>query len=61
MSRVYGWDERDYRLWSEIQQLPSYGLIAPNDHAISLAEVVKVMEKQAERRGADGWERGKKS
>lgn len=42
-----GWDERDYRLWSEIQQLPSYGLHCPNDHMISLNDVVRVMEEQA--------------
>jgi hypothetical protein len=45
-----GWDERDYRLWSELQQLPSWGLIAPNDHCISLKQVVALMEEQAKER-----------
>jgi hypothetical protein len=47
MSRVKGWDERDYKLWSDLQSLPSYALIAPNDHAISLRQVVALMEKHA--------------
>ena len=41
MSRINGWDERDYQLWSDIQSLPSYGLIAPNDRMISFNKVVK--------------------
>jgi hypothetical protein len=45
--RVWGWDERDYKLWSELQQLPSFCLIAPNDHGVSLKQVVEVMEAHA--------------
>lgn len=46
------WDERDYRLWSEIQCLPSYGLIPGpgNDRMVSLNAVVDEMKNQAEKR-----------
>lgn len=53
MTKVNGWDERDYKLWSEIQQLPSYGLLpGKNNRMISFAEVVKLMESQAESRAS---------
>lgn len=50
--RVRGWDERDYMLWSELMQLPSYGLIA-NDREnpmLSRKEVIKLLEQAAEKR-----------
>lgn len=47
---VKGWDERDYGLWSELQQLPYYGLIAPDDCMISRKQVVALMEQQALKR-----------
>jgi hypothetical protein len=58
VSATKGWDERDYKLWSDIQALPSYGLIAPadeafghrNDRMISLKQVVELLEKHAQRR-----------
>lgn len=50
--RVNGWDERDYKLWSSIQQLPSYGLIANNadNPMVSRQAVIKLLEKAAEER-----------
>lgn len=46
-----GWDERDYRLWSELQQLPSYGLNGKgSDCLISRQEVVELMASLAEKR-----------
>lgn len=50
LKRSLGWDERDYRLWSEIYVLPSFGLIASNDRMISLAQVRTLLEKHAEAR-----------
>ena len=47
---VWGWDSRDYRLWSEIQSLPSYGLLGGGDRMISFAAVVKCMEEEAKKR-----------
>lgn len=44
------WDERDYKLWSELQQLPSYGLIG-NSHYVSCAEVEKLLVRLAKERG----------
>ena len=49
-NRTLGWDERDYKLWSEIRSLPSYGLISGLDPMISLDAVCKVLEKHAEER-----------
>lgn len=47
-----GWDERDYLLWSELQGLPSYGLLpGPDpDWMISLKSAVEAMEKLAKKR-----------
>lgn len=45
-----GWDERDYLLWSQLMQLPSYGLIAGGDRMISRDSVEKLMVVAAERR-----------
>jgi len=55
MARVNGWDERDYKLWSDLQALPSYGLIMPSDHMISFREVVALMEKHAIARFEGGF------
>lgn len=44
------WDERDYKLWSELQQLPSYGLIG-NSHYVSCSEVEKLLVRLAKERG----------
>ena len=52
MTKVIGWDERDYELWSEICGLPSYGLIA-NDQEnpmLSRKEVIRCIEEQARKR-----------
>ena len=57
MSRINGWDERDYQLWSDIQSLPSYGLIAPNDRMISFNKVVKLLELHAEKRFEKDWKK----
>lgn len=55
--RVHGWDERDYRLWSDIQGLRSYGLIAgyKPDHMISCNEVISLLERAAEKRFEAEW------
>ncbi len=48
-----GWDKRDYELWSDVQQLPSYGLIAGgggSDRMVSRAQVIALLETHAERR-----------
>ena len=52
MSKINGWDERDYKLWSEIQSLPSYGIIAgcPDNPMLSRKDVFKLLEKAAEER-----------
>jgi hypothetical protein len=52
MSRINGWDERDYKLWSEIRSLPSYGLVAGNSDNPMLArkEVLMLLELAAEER-----------
>lgn len=49
MNRVRGWDERDYKLWSQIQCLQSYGLAAGHK-MIREDDVVAVMENQAKQR-----------
>ena len=54
MKTPYGWDKRDYDLWSELQQLPSYGLIAGGDgtdRMISRHQVVALLMKNAAARG----------
>ena len=45
------WDERDYKLWSDIQQLPSFGRLANDDRMISLKDVGDVLEAHATKRG----------
>ncbi len=47
---VNGWDERDYKLWSKVRCLPSYGLIAPNDRMISQKAVEELLRVQAKER-----------
>lgn len=50
--RVNGWDERDYELWSDLMQLPSYGLIAndADDPMLSRRQVIALVEKRARER-----------
>ena len=52
---VNGWDERDYELWSKIQSLPSYGLVAgrADNPMISRKEAVRLLEQAAEKRFFD--------
>lgn len=47
-----GWDERDYKLWSEIQSLPSFGLVGGRSDNPMLArkDVIGLLEKAAEGR-----------
>jgi hypothetical protein len=47
--KVNGWDERDYRLWSQIQSLPSYGLVGgrADNPMIALKDVVGLLESAA--------------
>lgn len=47
-----GWDERDYKLWGELMNLPSYGLAANNADNPMLArkDVIRLLEKAAEKR-----------
>ena len=52
MTRTNGWDERDYKLWSAIGVLPSYGRINATDHLISLYQVEELLRKHAEERFA---------
>jgi hypothetical protein len=51
--RPYGWDERDYKLWSEIQSLPSFGIISDSvrNWMISFKDVERCMETAAKKRG----------
>lgn len=57
MNRTNGWDERDYKLWSQIQSLPSYGLVAGSSDNPMLArkDIVRLLEEAAEKRFADEW------
>jgi 2-C-methyl-D-erythritol 4-phosphate cytidylyltransferase len=50
--RINGWDERDYRLWSGLQSLPSYGIVAGDSMNPMLArkDVERLLEKAAEKR-----------
>ncbi len=50
-----GWDKRDYELWSAIQQLTSYGLIAgdADNIMISRKETLALLETHAEQRYAN--------
>lgn len=50
MSRSRGWDERDYRLVSQIRCLPSFGLIGDGDHMVSLKQVERTIENLAANR-----------
>jgi hypothetical protein len=49
---INGWDERDYKLWSALGGLPSYGRKDKTDHLISLAEVEALLRNHAEERFA---------
>lgn len=53
MNRVYGWDERDAKLWGALQSLPHYGLIANqrDNPMLSRKDVEKLLEQQAKERG----------
>lgn len=55
MKRINGWDERDYKLWSELQSLPHYGLVAgrANNPMLSRKDVVRLLEDAAKKRFAD--------
>jgi len=50
--RINGWDERDYSLWSELQSLPSYGLVAGDSKNPMLArrDVERLLQQAAENR-----------
>lgn len=50
--KTNGWDERDYKLWSDLGQLPSYGRIDKTDHLVSLNQVEELLRKHAEKRYA---------
>lgn len=50
--RTNGWDERDYKLWSAIGVLPSYGRVNGTDHLVSLHQVEELIRKHAEERFA---------
>lgn len=52
MNKPNGWDERDYKLWSAIRSLPSYGLVAEDvsNPMISSRDVIKLLELAAEER-----------
>ena len=57
--RVNGWDERDYSLWSAVQQLPSYGIVFTSsrgdDVMVSRNSVIELIKKAAEARLERGW------
>jgi hypothetical protein len=50
--RINGWDERDYKLWSALQSLPHYGLVAnqSNNPMLARKDVEQLLEKFAEER-----------
>lgn len=50
MTRTLGWDERDYKLWSDLGVLHSYGRINRTDHLVSLHQVEELLRKHAEER-----------
>jgi hypothetical protein len=59
--RTNGWDERDYELWSALQCLPSYGLIAGgdgSDRMVSRKAVEKLLRIAAEKRFEEEWKTG---
>ena len=49
-SETTGWDERDYKLWSDLGQLKSYGRLNKIDHMVSLREVEELIRSHAEER-----------
>ena len=51
---INGWDERDYKLWSALRVLHSYGRKSRTDHIVSLAEVEELLRKHAEERFNNG-------
>lgn len=55
--RVNGWDERDYLLWSQLHNLNHYGLVAADERnpMISLRDVTKLLERNAESRFEAEW------
>ena len=55
--RTNGWDERDYKLWSEIQSLPSYGLVVgrADNPMLARKDVVRLLEQAAEKRFNEEW------
>lgn len=50
--KINGWDKRDYDLWSELQGLPSYGLLSNDDRMISQKAVEKLLRDAARKRAA---------
>lgn len=52
MSKINGWDERDYKLWSKLQSLPSYGLVGGDSKnpMLSRRDVIDLLEREAESR-----------
>jgi len=50
--QVNGWDERDYKLWSAIRTLPSYGLVAgqADNPLLSRKDLVRLLEEAAQKR-----------
>lgn len=56
MSRPPKWDERDYRLASDIRVLPSYGLLPNDDRMISMNAVLLLLEEHAAGREHTGNE-----
>jgi hypothetical protein len=55
MNTPVGWDERDYKLWSKIQSLPSYGLVGgqAGNPMLARKDVVRLLEAEAKRRFAN--------
>lgn len=55
--RANGWDERDYQLWGQLQELPSYGLVACNtrNKMVALQDVVALLGRNAEARFEQEW------
>jgi len=50
----HGWDGRDYKLWSQIRVLPSYGIVAgKGNRLITLNDVIRLLEYAAEKRFSD--------
>lgn len=47
--RINGWDERDAKLWSAINTLPSYGLVGGDyqNPMLSRKEVIRLLESAA--------------